>query len=184
MDWADDAGKGAKGKTFSQKFMNIVMNDPNEPKWLEYVGVSGLDLENTNIETKEDVIALKRGLRIRFPLFMTNIVKILLFRGEEKLACLLTAYFELALDMEMFKCAVENRFFEWLQYVFVFRKNHVGLKNGPGARRSNKTKLVSLLDLFKIVKSTYKVLSVQQEILKIICEWMINGTDNNILRKT
>ena len=106
QDWDNEMGKGAAGKNFSQKFMKIVMNEPNEQKWLEYVGVSGLDLENTNIETEEDVVALKRGLRLHFPLFMANIVKILLFRGEEKLCCLLTAYFEVALDMEMFKCAV------------------------------------------------------------------------------
>jgi len=140
QEWQADIGKGADGKNFSEKFMQIVMNDQFEQKWLEYVGVTGLDLENTTMDTEETVIALKKGLRLRFPGFMANIVKILLFRGEEKLACLLTAYFEVALDMEMFKCAVENRFFEWLQYVYVFKKNWVGKKGGPAARRVNATK--------------------------------------------
>lgn len=42
---------------------------------------------------------------------MTNILKILLFKGEEPLACQLSAYYELALDDDMIFRAVENQHF-------------------------------------------------------------------------
>ena len=42
---------------------------------------------------------------------MTNILKILLFKGEEKLACILTAYYELAIDDDMIFRAIENLHF-------------------------------------------------------------------------
>jgi hypothetical protein len=45
---------------------------------------------------------------------MANIVKILLYRGEEKLACLLTAYYEIALDREMIRAALNSKNYEWL----------------------------------------------------------------------
>lgn len=38
---------------------------------------------------------LKTNLRLMFPVFCSNIIKILLYRGEEKLACYFTAYYEL-----------------------------------------------------------------------------------------
>ena len=77
-------------------------DDKREADWLVHQKIDGLDIEETAMATEEDVLRLKRGLRLRFPLFMANIVKILLYRDEQKLACLLTAYFELALDKEMF----------------------------------------------------------------------------------
>jgi hypothetical protein len=67
---------------------------------------------------------------------MANIVKILLYRGEEKLACLLTAYYEIALDREMIRAALNSKNYEWLQYVYAFGKNFVGPGNAPAARRN------------------------------------------------
>ena len=88
--------------------------DKNEAFWLVNQEIGGLDIEETVIDTEEDVLRLKRGLRLRFPLFMANIIKILLFRKEEPLACLLTAYFELALDREMFRAALGSKNYTWL----------------------------------------------------------------------
>jgi len=46
-----------------------------------------------DIGTKEDIFALKEVLIDKFPLLMTNVLKILLFKQEEKLGCLLTAIY-------------------------------------------------------------------------------------------
>ena len=37
-------------------------------------------------------------MRLYYPKLMATIVKVLLYKKEENLACLLTAYYELALD--------------------------------------------------------------------------------------
>jgi hypothetical protein len=72
------------------------------------------------METNEDVLRLKKGLRLRFPLFMANVCKILLYRHEEPLACLLVAYFEVAFDRNMYRMAIDNDFFCFLKYTYVF----------------------------------------------------------------
>jgi len=50
---------------------------------------------------------------LRFPVLCSNIVKILLFRDEEKLACYLTAYYEIRIflaheDTQIISRAREN----------------------------------------------------------------------------
>ena len=47
-------------------------------------------------------------MRLYFPVFMCNIVKVLLHKKEQKLACLLTAYYELSLDEASYYVAVHN----------------------------------------------------------------------------
>lgn len=60
---------------------------------------------------------------------MQNIIKILLFKDEEKVACILTAFYELSLDEDMIFKAIENRHMAWLQYVWAFKKNFIGPKS-------------------------------------------------------
>ena len=57
---------------------------------------------------------------------MGNIIKILLHYDEEKLACFLTAYYEIELDVIMYIDAIENDHFHWLNYLWVFKKNYIG----------------------------------------------------------
>ena len=57
---------------------------------------------------------LKNNFRLNFPVLMSNILKVLLFsskeggKGEEALACLLTAYYEISLDQEMIYQAIDK----------------------------------------------------------------------------
>jgi hypothetical protein len=53
------------------------------------------------------MLDVKNALRLRFPCFMSNIIKILLFREELRLACLLTSMYEISIDDEMLKSAIE-----------------------------------------------------------------------------
>lgn len=62
---------------------------------------------------------------------MGNIIRILLHRREEKLACYLTAYYEIQLDINMYINALNFDQLHWLNYLWVFKKNYIGnrLKN-------------------------------------------------------
>ena len=62
---------------------------------MEKKGVTGQVVELMELKSEEDMRELKKSFRINFPCLMATIVKVLLFKGEEKLACLLTAYYEI-----------------------------------------------------------------------------------------
>ena len=57
---------------------------------------------------------------------MTNILKIALQKEEEKLACIITAYYEIALEEEMIVRAITNSNYQWLLFVWAFDKNYIG----------------------------------------------------------
>ena len=57
---------------------------------------------------------------------MGNIIKILLFREEIDLACYLTAYYEIQLDIKIFINAINFNHFKWMNYLWVFKKNFIG----------------------------------------------------------
>ena len=57
---------------------------------------------------------------------MTNIVRILLEKHEEPLACQIAAFYELSLDDDFIFFTLENKFFELLQFIWVFKKNFLG----------------------------------------------------------
>lgn len=57
-----------------------------------------MDIELLSLKTEDDMLILKNALRLRFPVLMATIVKILLFRGELKLACLVTSMYEISID--------------------------------------------------------------------------------------
>jgi hypothetical protein len=59
---------------------------------------------------------------------MASICKILLFRGELKLALLLTSMYEISLDLQMIENAIEFKQYEWLSYVWAFGKNFEGAR--------------------------------------------------------
>ncbi len=91
---------------------------------------------------------LKSKMRLYFPKLMADIVKILLHKKEQKLACLLTAYYELCLDENSFYESVFNMNFEWLNYVWVFGKNFIGNRR---AGTSTKVIIKALLEIISRV---------------------------------
>ena len=74
--------------------------------YMEQIGVSGQIVELVEL-TDENMVTLKQIFRLNFPSLMSTIVRILLYRNEEKLACLLTAYYEIELESNMIDKAVE-----------------------------------------------------------------------------
>ena len=63
---------------------------------------------------------LKVGLQLNFPMFMANIIRILLSWDEEPLACYLTAFYKISLDENIIEKAVKQHHFEWLKYIWAF----------------------------------------------------------------
>ena len=69
------------------------------------------------------------SFRQKFQNLMTNVLKIALQKEEEKLACIITAYYEVALEEEMIIRALTSENYEWLMFVWAFGKNYIGLRN-------------------------------------------------------
>ena len=76
---------------------------------------------------------------------MSNIVQVLLYKKEQKLACLLTAYYELSLEDEAFINAVKRQYFDWLKYVWAFGKNYSGSRRQPDAVKVTINALLSFI---------------------------------------
>jgi len=151
---------------------SIKMNDAKNEAFLKQIGVSGLDIELMDICNEEDMQQLKKGFRLRFPVFMANILKILLYRGEEKLACLLTAYYEISLDEEMIFTAVENKQYAWLNFVWAFGKNYLNSRRMPNAKQ------VHFLQLFECIKKYYQRADLYRRDMRTVCKWMFPGNDD------
>ena len=56
---------------------------------------------------------------------MTNILKLALYNNEEKLSCIIVAYYEIELAEEMVVRAIANDNFNFLMFVWAFDKNHI-----------------------------------------------------------
>jgi len=65
---------------------------------------------------------------------MANIIRILLYRKEEDLACYLTAFYNIHLDQKLIKQAVHGKFYKWLKFVWAFDKNMVESYGGEQKR--------------------------------------------------
>lgn len=108
---------------------------------------------------------------------MANIAQILLYKQEEKLACLLTAYYELSLEKEAFVQAVQNKKFDWLKYVWAFGKNCYG------SRRQGDFERLSIQELLKIVSEVFSDQKVAEYCCEQVCLWKMVGNtpEYNIL---
>ena len=76
---------------------------------------------------------------------MTNVLKIALSKNEEKLACIITAYYEVALEEEMIIRALTESNYEWLQFTWAFEKNYIGQKNRKDSHFITYGQLIDLI---------------------------------------
>lgn len=77
---------------------------------------------------------IKYSFRMRFERFMTNVLKIAMRKNEEKITCLITAYYEFQLDNFMLIEALANDKYYWLMFVWAFEKNFLGQKNDENSK--------------------------------------------------
>ena len=104
---------------------------------------------------------------------MANIIKVLLFKKEEKLACLLTSYYELSLDEESYYQAVEGKKFEWLKFVWAFGKNYIGSLRQPS---SIKVIIKALMEIVNRIHSANP--RRMKECAETVCKWFIEGDED------
>ena len=57
---------------------------------------------------------------------MTNVLKIALQKDEEKLSCIITAYYEVIIEQDMIIKALSIDNYQWLQFLYAFDKNYLG----------------------------------------------------------
>ena len=147
---------------------------------MAFEGLTGYDIEMTEIRTIYQLRNIKVGLQLRFPILMGNIIKILLYMKEEKLACYLTAFYDIQLDAEekLLNYGVKNNYFEWLNYVWAFKKNMVG----------DEKRKIDIENLFTLIKKNFplddKDFPIEKK-LETCCEWYLdNAVDktDNILK--
>lgn len=55
-------------------------------------------VDRANINDMTTLIEIKNSLRSKFPNLMTNVLKLTLIKEEERIACIITAYYELSLE--------------------------------------------------------------------------------------
>ena len=55
-------------------------------------------IDQTMLETKPQLLLVKQAFRIKFQNLMTNVLKIALQKEEEKLACIIIAYYEVTIE--------------------------------------------------------------------------------------
>jgi len=59
---------------------------------------------------------------------MTNVLKIALQKEEEKLACIIIAYYEVTIEQEIIIKALSMDNYMMLKYLWAFEKNYVGYR--------------------------------------------------------
>lgn len=74
------------------------------------------------------MLKVKATFRTKFANLMTNVLKIALQKEEEKLACIITAYYEVTIEQEMLIKALSMDNYEWLLFLWAFQKNYIGIR--------------------------------------------------------
>ena len=110
---------------------------------------------------------------------MTNVLKIALTKDEEKIACIITAYYEVALEEEMIIRALANSNYEWLMFVFGFDKNYIG----PRHKKDAPAIPIKYVHLFDMILRHYglKQYPLAIEKIQVVCDWKIVSTDNILI---
>lgn len=86
-------------------------------------------IAQTNLDDVGSLIKVKNSFRTKFQNLMTNTLKIALQKEEEKIACIIVAYYEIALEEEMIIRALSGNSYTFLMFVWAFDKNYIGARN-------------------------------------------------------
>ena len=167
------------------KAPDVCLEDPHFEYYLDKKHISGWDIETTEIRTKAQIMKLKLGLQLRFPMFCSDIIKILLYRKEMDLACYMTAFYNLWIEKELVINAVEFRWLRWVQYVFAFNKNI--LSDAKKKDDDEPPKKILFKNLFGAIDKYYTQPAIAKEegsrelMTKEIvncCKWKLKMDDN------
>ncbi|TNV74595.1 hypothetical protein FGO68_gene15838 [Halteria grandinella] len=161
------------------------VRDMDHLAYLRSVGITENDLQNVVVSNLETLQRLKRAFRSRYPHLMTSVLKILLDKGEEALACQMVAYYELSLDDEFIILTLSRLQLEVLQYVWVFKRNFMGQRYIY--EHETDTLLLQpispitfnqLIDLITHIHSEETSQEIQDHCISQVCDWRIDTEDN------
>jgi len=96
------------------------------------MGITGSEIELVEIKTKEQIKKLKTAFQLRFPHLIMRVINVFMWLGEEKLACWFTAFYEIELEESDVKAAILGEYYEWLNYVWAFKRNNIEYEEGKG----------------------------------------------------
>jgi hypothetical protein len=107
---------------------------------------------------------------------MTNILKIALQHEEEKLSCIIVAYYEISLEVDMIVRALTHANYQFLLFVWAFDKNFLG------NRYQKEPMFISFHDLFDLIKRQFQndIIVVEEKIRQVL-EWKIISEDNILI---
>ena len=92
---------------------------------------------------------IKVGFQLRFPHFMADIIRLLLYREEEDLACYLTAFYEIMLQEDIIDRAVKTSKFNWLKYLWAFNQNIFQFNESRMNKNDQEDVKFTFIDLFQ-----------------------------------
>ncbi len=92
----------------------------------EQMGLSPDIINSTKLEDMQMLLLVKNILRNQLQVVMTNVLRIVLMKHEEKLACIITAYYDFYLEEDTFIASLAHENFEFMHYIWAFGKNYLG----------------------------------------------------------
>lgn len=90
---------------------------------MKRLSITSEEIELAEFKTCTHCLRVKTSLQLKFPRLMMQIVKILLYKKEEDLACFLTTFYEIQINEIDLKTAIMNNDYQWLNFVWVLDKN-------------------------------------------------------------
>lgn len=119
---------------------------------------------------------MKQAFRLKFQNLMTNVLKIALQKEEEKLSCIIIAYYEVTIEQEMIIKALSMDNYLMLQYLWAFDKNYIGQRQREDAIKITFDSLFELINKQHIESSF-----IAEKYIKAIIDWKIISSDNILI---
>lgn len=151
------------------------LEQPKMDRYLLSNGIKTADLETARIRTIHQLRRVRTSLQLRFPRLMANIVRVLLYMGEEDLACYLSTFYNCHFEKDMIQNAIVKDNYKWLNYLWVFDRNFIQVvdENDKKVTRPERVSFETLFGYISSMESKHSHLRLTEEIQKV-CDWLID----------
>ena len=130
-------------------------------------------MDEITVSSSEELKIVHSVFKTKYQFLISDLLKICLDRGEERICCILVASYEFYFDYSiLFKC-IKERYFEIMKYIFSFGKNYYG------DRHSDNAESLSYYDLILYLKEEFVDSPVDfKKYLKKVIKWRIISDDS------
>eukprot|EP00347_Sterkiella_histriomuscorum_P019687 403340671 len=129
-----------------------------------------------NFQDITQLIEVKMVMRQEFPTLMTNILKIVLGKQEQKLAQIIIAYYKTSVTKDILLSAIDTNQYDFLYYMFGFGKNFIYKEH------KRMTVQLTFIKFFKYIRRYKTEFDDFKETIKEVCEWKVQNTGDNFLK--